>query len=125
LKEWLDEHPEARPLGLGYYNEAEPRMVGSEFELPAPDSLAKRDPEFTDQLGLHPGYFAIRVNFLRGDTFAAPDGKGGLHLVPLHEYEYFQQFRPIARAGYSIFIYHITPDEAIAVRRRFGLRPRD
>ena len=54
-------------------------------------------------------------------SFAAPDGEGGSQHVPLHGYEYFHRFRPIAKAGYSIFIYRITPEEANAVRRQMGL----
>ena len=38
-----------------------------------------------------------------------------------HHYRYFLHFEPIAMAGYSIYIYHITIDEANRVRRDLGL----
>ncbi|MDA1055110.1 MAG: hypothetical protein O3C40_32205, partial [Planctomycetota bacterium] len=36
-------------------------------------------------------------------------------------YDYFNEFSPTARAGYSICIYHITLPEANRVRRKLGL----
>jgi hypothetical protein len=38
-----------------------------------------------------------------------------------HPYGYFRHFRPVGRAGYSIYIYHIDRDEANRVRRELGL----
>lgn len=37
------------------------------------------------------------------------------------EYEHFLHFEPVAMAGYSIYIYHITLDDANRVRRELGL----
>jgi hypothetical protein len=37
------------------------------------------------------------------------------------KYEYFLHFNPVTTAGYSIYIYHITLDEANRVRRELGL----
>ena len=37
------------------------------------------------------------------------------------EHRYFLHFQPVAMAGYSIYIYHITLDEANRVRKEFGL----
>ena len=51
-------------------------------------------------------------------------GERGLEFVLHHDaYTYFLQFRPIARAGYSIYIYRITEAEANDARRRMGLPP--
>ena len=36
-------------------------------------------------------------------------------------YGYFQEFSPVARAGYSILIYHISLEEANQVRAKLGL----
>ena len=47
LKDWLDKHPEAYPLGSAYFNTVDPGTVGNpEFELPAvgpgkPDDAGK------------------------------------------------------------------------------------
>jgi hypothetical protein len=39
----------------------------------------------------------------------------------LNGYSYFQHFQPIAKAGYSIFIYHFTLEDANRLRREWGL----
>lgn len=123
LKAWLDEHPEGRPLGLAYYNFIDPRVIGIDYTQPpkAPHGSFADEPRLAADFGPHPGYFALDVNFIRGASFFTSDGRGGLNQVGLHDYEYFRSFRPISKAGYSIFIYHISLDEANAVRRELGL----
>ena len=37
------------------------------------------------------------------------------------QYRYFLQFEPVAMAGYSIYIYHVTLKEANRVRQELGL----
>jgi hypothetical protein len=121
LKSWLDQHPEAHPLGLAYFNIIDPRVVGISFSLPPPGP-GETNP-VQDQFGPRPGYYALDVNFVCGASFPAIDGQGHSHFIFLHQYEYFQHFQPIAKAGYSIFIYHITLPEANAVRQQLGLPP--
>lgn len=109
LKSWLEDHPEARPLRLAYFNWIDPSVVGIKFTLPP--------------LVPQPGYCAVSATFVCGKPFSAPDGQGGRVEVPLGRYSYFRYFRPVARAGYSIFIYRVSAEEANAVRRRLGLPP--
>jgi len=125
LKAWLDEHPEARPLGLAAFNTIDPRILGLQFTLPPPGPTRGADFSELDssQLGPRPGYYALDVNFVRGFPYSAADGRGQFRYINLHEYEYFQHFQPIAKAGYSIFIYHITLEDANRVRRELGLPP--
>jgi hypothetical protein len=108
LKAWLDEHPEARPLGLAYWGSYDAWLAGIDHRLPP------RGPQCTigrlgtpDQTGPLPGWYALSVNELRRHT---------------RDYDYFLRFRPVAMAGYSIYIYHVTPQEANRVRRDLGLR---
>ncbi len=108
LKDWLAAHPEARPLQLAYFGGVDPSIVGIQFTLPS------ASPQ--------PGHFAISVSYLRGSTLvSAPNGRGGKVGISRDGYSYFQHFTPIAKAGYSIFIYHITLEEANRVRRELGL----
>lgn len=126
LRAWLDAHPEARPLKLAYYNfMVDPSLAGIEFTLPPPGPEAARlsgtiDPSI---IGPAPGYFAVSVNFLRGAIFPLADGRGEFRDARPHEFEYFLEFQPVAKAGYSIYIYHITSEQAKAARRRHGLLP--
>jgi hypothetical protein len=36
-------------------------------------------------------------------------------------YRYFLEFKPVAMAGYSIYIYHVTVEDANRIRRRLGV----
>jgi hypothetical protein len=126
LKEWLGAHPEARPLGLAYYNYLDPALVGIAYRLPAPGPPLRppEDPVEAARFGPRPGYYAVSVNYLLGARFLAPDGRGGVRpILRRSEFAYFNRFTPIARAGYSINIYKISPSEANAVRERLGLPP--
>ncbi len=126
LKAWLDRHPEARPLGLAYSNLVGPQLVGiKEFDLPpkgpAGRSTVDIDTDQASQIGPLPGFYAVSVNFIRGAPYGACDARGELHYIDGDDYGYFRHFRPIAKAGYSIFIYHITREDANAVRQELGL----
>ncbi len=123
LKRWLDQHPESKPLGLAYFGGIDPRAGGIEFALPprgvtAPVDLVR--PEAAS-LGPRPGWYAVSVTLLRGYRFGVPDGKGGMHYLDGPCYTYFLHFEPAARAGYSIYVYHLERDECNRVRADLGL----
>lgn len=122
LKDWLDQHPESRPLHLAYFGVVDPRIVGISFSLPPSGLFAypTTNNSMPAQVGPLPGWYAVSINYVCGFEFSAPDGQGGLRPNALHAFEYFQSFTPAARAGYSILIYHITREEANTVRRRLG-----
>jgi hypothetical protein len=111
LKRWLDEHPEAKPLRLapfipeGLFN---PRIAGIEAERPPAGPCAATAGTPAERVGPLPGWFALSINRVHAC--------GG-------EYEYFLRFEPQAMIGYSIYIYHITPEAADRVRAELGLPP--
>jgi hypothetical protein len=113
LKRWYDEHPQARPLGVGYDNIIDPRVAGIE-NAPIPRAEPKAEPICEDcgepakkpTLGPRPGWFAISVNRIQGRA---------------KEYRYFLEFEPVDWIGYTMPVYHITLDEANRVRRKLGL----
>ncbi len=92
LRCWLDRHPEAKPLTLATSASYNPSIAGIEYRPP---------PE-----GPQPGWHALSVNRIRSRS---------------RQYEYFLRFEPVAMAGYSIYVYHVTPQEANRVRRELGL----
>jgi len=94
LKRWLDEHPEAQPLHLAFDCWYDPKLAGVEY--------IGRPPANSPQ----PGWHAVSVNQIHNRS---------------GEYEYFLHFEPVGMAGYSIYIYQITLDEANRVRRERGL----
>jgi hypothetical protein len=94
LKKWYYKHTEARPTKIIY--------SGTELL----DRFGIKDEQQLLSQGLEAGWFAIGVNELYDLS---------------KQYEYFKQFDPVDRVGYSIYIYHITPNDANRVRREMEL----
>lgn len=114
LKCWYDKHPEARPLRAALYgHHFDVNQVGIEFSSPHPGPATGRDSAASlrkdeSVLGPQPGWYAMSVHRLHDR-----DGK----------YDYFlRYFEPKFKIGYSIYIYHIMPEEANRVRAALGLQ---
>jgi 4-amino-4-deoxy-L-arabinose transferase-like glycosyltransferase len=125
VERWNDAHPEARPFFLAAWGHTDPRLVGVEFRVPR---MVKEDDEDSDDsnadlVGPLPGWHAIDVNHLRGSRTLIPDSQGHWldNTTGAHDFSWYLRFEPVAYAGYSINIYHITLDEANRVRRELGL----
>jgi hypothetical protein len=108
LKDWIAKHPEARPLGLAYCNDLDPATFGvvGKPVPPGRTGLFRDDLTYQSRLGPQPGYYAVSVQLIRES-----DGR----------YGYFRDFEPIARAGYSIYIYRISPSHAAEYWRKHSL----
>jgi hypothetical protein len=143
LQEWLEEHPEARPLHLLYHGNFDPHVAGIDYQSPSaaphgyvPPRARERRPAMESQasvsrlasrtgaansVGPIPGWHAVSVHMLSGSPsqFWAADGQP--RFAALYDYAWYQEFEPLAMAGYSIYIYHITLDEANRVRRKLRL----
>jgi hypothetical protein len=115
LEDWYKSHPEARPIKVAYFGEypldcSRIKSAGSPPIGPDRKQIAERtDP---GAFGPLPGWYAVSVNEIYGQS---------------QQYRYFLNFQPVAMAGYSIYIYHITLDEANQSRRGLGLHelPKD
>jgi hypothetical protein len=124
LKRWLDDHPDYVPDGLVYHNHIDPRLIGISLRPPPVGPRGQplpEDPEEQIALGPHPGRYLVAVRYLQGSSGQVPDGNGGYQPVPLHGYDYFAYFEPVARVGYTTFVYDLTLDEVNRVRGRLGL----
>jgi len=125
LKRWYGAHPEARPFHLAYYGLLDPRLVGIEFSLPpvGPGLKSGATRVSPDNLGPFPGWYAVDMNHLHGSRLTAHNGSGQWQNVARNgcDLTYFLRFHPIATAGYSIYVYHVTLEEANRVRRELGL----
>lgn len=108
LKQWVDEHPEAKPLHLVYCGDFDPTLLGLEFEAP---QFTKPTDGFPSSLVLEPGWYAVSVNFLRGYAWRAPIGGGRFVSVPQDAFVALLNREP-EMAGYSIYIYEIREFEA-------------
>ncbi len=111
LRDWLDEHPEAQPLNLAFFGNFDPRAFGIEFQLPPRlgDELPDGTTPAAAAAALPPGWYAVSVNFLRGYRIPLSDGTGGTEYPGPEAFTYFQHLTPVARAGYSIYVYHVRP----------------
>jgi len=112
LKEWYDAHCEAPPLNAEVYSVIDLAHFGIEGKRvwggPSKDQdLSQQTPEQLRKLGPLPGWYAMGVYRLH-------DRSG--------QYDYFlQYFEPVELIGSSIYIYHITREEANRVRQNLGL----
>jgi hypothetical protein len=123
LKEWADRHPEARPLQLAIWNmgTVDPAVAGIEYTvaLSGPPPEVNPTPDLSTKHGPQPGWFAVNVNVLHGDNWPGRAGE-----PTFGYYGYFLHFTPVATAGFSIYIYHISVADAELYWQRFDARER-
>lgn len=123
LRDWLTEHPEARPLGLAYFGGLDPGVARIKYGLPP--AAPRRDADWraiaAGHYGPQPGWYAVSVHLLRGSATWPFNGRGQREFVPFEAYTYFLRFEPVAMAGYSIYIYHVSLEDANRVRQEMGL----
>ncbi|MGL6193273.1 MAG: ArnT family glycosyltransferase [Thermoguttaceae bacterium] len=96
LKEWLKTHPEVKLDGMMYFGGFEPSSIGIDAPRPPIGCRPETKNESIDltRAGPLPGWYAISVHSVYDSS---------------QDYQYFQCFEPMSKAGYSIYIYHI-PD---------------
>ena len=112
LRDWLDKRPETWPVQIAYFGCADPRWAGMKILLP---------PKLGADQGPQPGWYAVSLRLLRGFECCLPNGAGNVEPVRESDYAYFRHFNPVATAGYSIYIYHVTAEDANRARRELGL----
>ncbi len=106
LQGWLRHHASAEePVYVAYFGLISPRWYGIRFRLP---------PSVPT-----PGTYAVSVNCLYGIRFPIYAGDG-TRVIETHA-QWLRYLRPVARAGYSIWIYRVSQQQAYALRRRLGL----
>ena len=103
LQKWLNRNPQAKHLGLAFYGGYDPGLAGIEFELPPSSDMGS--------VSIPPGWYAVSVNFLRGHHFPVVNGSGESESSSPARWTYFLTHEPVAMCGYSIYIYHVVPEE--------------
>ena len=115
LKRWYISRPDARPLHLEYFGAhlVNPDIAGIDSQ-PIPRGLVAEmsDNADTNVIGPLPGWHAVSINRIVGYKHIGFDEP---------YYTYFQRFRPVAMAGYSIYIYYLEPSDVNRIRRELGL----
>jgi hypothetical protein len=90
LERWCRNNPEVKNIKTALWG-SYPLEATS---IPSVDRPPANDPQ--------PGWYALSVNYLYDRS---------------EQYRYFLNFEPVARVGYSIYIYHVTLEETNRVRR--------
>jgi hypothetical protein len=96
LEDWCQSHPEARPIQVAYFGSyplGHTKIKSSGAPPPGPDRENLGDKTDSAGFGPLPGWYAVSVNEIYDRS---------------PRYRYFLNFKPVAMAGYSIYIYHIT-----------------
>lgn len=107
LKRWVDRHPAAKPLYVAYgIPYIDPKSVGISYDRPpaGPNSAGAADLD-DEEIGPKPGWYAMSV--LRIHDYG-------------RDFDYFLDLEPVDVVGYSIYIYHITPESAARLKQKLG-----
>ena len=134
LRDWLTEHRPGESLKLAYFGTLAPQVAGfHDFELPPfgpgfqkPRSqIAASEGDVSPEIGPVPGLQAVSVNYVLGISFPAPNGRDlqGIAHVPQGAYAYYARFQPIAKPGYSIWVFDLSVEDVNRVRAEWGLPP--
>jgi hypothetical protein len=119
LRRWLEEQNFTEPIDLAYFGAVDPAIYGLRYRVPPRDPRVVPEHRRVDSDGvpLHPGIYAISVNFVEGlpHRVMAPDGS--VVLVDADAYGYFRSLQPVARAGWSIWIFRLGPEDAARLDR--------
>ena len=111
LAQWLEDHPEVKLSGKACES-AYPRPPKGIPDIPYPlrgplPSQQREKENQAEGLGPVTGWYAVSANYLHDKE---------------HGFDYFDSyFEPVAAVGYSISIYHVTPEDARRARREMGL----
>ncbi|HTI49578.1 MAG TPA: glycosyltransferase family 39 protein [Planctomycetaceae bacterium] len=96
LKLFLDEQ-RIDDIGLAYFGMIPPAELGIRYHVPP------RTPA--------PGWYAISAHFLHGGPHTVCNPDGSYRPADIYEFSWLRRFQPVARIGYSIDVFHVTPDQ--------------
>ena len=123
---WREMREASRPLPR-----ALARLPRARLPEQPPGTILIGDPalrsEMQERLGYavgpQPGLYAVSANFVHGYPYRLRDHDGNLWFAAATAFGYFADLVPIAKAGYSIFIYDLTLEDANRLRGALGLEP--
>jgi Dolichyl-phosphate-mannose-protein mannosyltransferase len=110
LKQWCDDHPEARPFYLAYWMPGiKPELAGIDY-LPLPTTAELRDRMETGagDSGLEPGWYSASVEFFV--SYKQP-------------FSWLNALEPDSRVAFVFWIYQLDEREIDEIERRLRLDP--
>lgn len=145
LRRWLARNAPGERVGLAYFGQINPRVFddrgeGFDWFLPPPDPRSLPDPSTIQGLAriptryrggpsafrLEPGLYAVSASLVKGLPWRVYDRPVAPHEVDrwapwevwFNAFSYFDQLDPVAKVGYSIWVYRVTPEQAERLSRR-------
>lgn len=115
FQEWVEAHPESRPLYFSYFGFVDPKTAGLDFKPVPSQSTAQDELASSESVnGPLPGWHAVSINELYGYKHLGGE---------TDRYAYLRRLSPVARCGYSILIFHLSRDDVHRLRLDLGLSP--
>jgi hypothetical protein len=132
LRRWLSKNAPGERVGLAYFGQINPRIFeargeGFDWFLPPPlpgtmptNDIPARYKFRSEPIRLEPGLYAVSASLVRGLPWRVYDSPGQLweqkrwapYAAWKYAFSYFDQLKPVAQVGHSIFIYRVTEDDA-------------
>lgn len=131
LRRWCDLNAPGERVGLAYFGQVNPRIFAERHEPfdwflppPAPGTMPLLPPRYAARpasVRLRPGLYAVSASLVQGLRWRVYDSPlPGLDRVTRwapysterDAFSYFRRLTPIAKVGYSIWIYRVTPEDA-------------
>ena len=110
LADYVHEH-RINDIGVAYFGTVPPTALGISYHIP---------PSHIPQ----PGRFAVSVNFEQGMPHWVRTPRNEIRPVDINEFSYFRAFQPIARIGYTIDVFDLSPDDIARWRTSASERQR-
>lgn len=105
LKHYVDEQ-QIDNIGLAYFGMYPPSRLGIHYHVPPREPTA--------------GWYAVSANFLYGRPHTICDPDDTYRPADFQEFAWLRLFRPVARIGYSIDVFHVADEDLRVLRRRIG-----
>lgn len=121
LRPATEQSPEELARRAALLRDAPPELRREFLALIACGARRPSAPPDWSDAWLAPGWYAVSVNFVMGYPGKGWSGDGRLLTFKRSAFEYFRELEPVATAGYSIYIYHVTLEDANCLRARHGL----
>ncbi len=110
LKRWIEKRPLTEPLFVSYFGWVDPGFAGIDTTHIPPLLFDDHGQVTHGNLeDIRVGWYAVSVNHLMGYRQEKTDHPW---------WSWLQEFTPVDRAGYSIWIYHLTKPDVEAFRQR-------
>ncbi len=122
LKAWADENAPGQPIGIAYFGQINPdifRLRGSAlnwFLPPSRPGTVKPLPPGRAAGALMPGIYAVSASLAHGLPWRVYDpARWEPYSAELSAFDFFLKAEPVAKIGWSIFVYRLDEAQAAAL----------